>query len=116
MVEETQLAIPSHAVNMSHRVRLSKRAQLDIDSGHQYRLQFSEVEADRWRDWLLDQLEQLRNNPSAYQLADEAEEGDIELHQFVIGKRKNKYRVLFEIRDDEVRVLYIHHSSRGPIE
>ena len=38
-----------------------------------------------------------------------------EVRQLLHGKSKNVYRVLFVIRDSNVYVLYVRHSSQSPL-
>jgi hypothetical protein len=37
-----------------------------------------------------------------------------EVRQLLHGKSKNVYRILFVIRDSNVYVLYVRHSSQSP--
>ena len=41
-----------------------------------------------------------------------------DIRELIYGKRKhkNKYRILYAIRQDVVAILYIHHSARDEIE
>ena len=40
----------------------------------------------------------------------------MELRQLLYGKRHNKHRILFTIRDNDVIVLFVHHSARAELE
>src|SRR5204863_5727442 len=71
---------------------------LDLENGVTWRLQFSVAEAARWRDFVRAQLEILESDPIIHPHADEWEEGGPDLRQAIIGKIKNRYRVVFEIR------------------
>ncbi len=39
-----------------------------------------------------------------------------EIRELLYGKRKNKHRIIFTIRDDDVIVLFIHHGARKELE
>jgi mRNA-degrading endonuclease RelE of RelBE toxin-antitoxin system len=38
-----------------------------------------------------------------------------EIRQLSYGKSRNKYRILFTIREDTVFVLHVRHSSQVPL-
>ncbi len=38
-----------------------------------------------------------------------------EIRQLIYGKSRNKYRILFTVREDTVFVLHIRHSSQAPL-
>jgi plasmid stabilization system protein ParE len=50
--------------------------------------------------------------PSICSIAPESDYFGREIRQLLYGKRPQKYRVLFEFRDDRVVVLRVRHSSR----
>ncbi|WP_306423218.1 hypothetical protein [Nostoc favosum] len=38
-----------------------------------------------------------------------------EIRQLIYAKSRNKYRILFAIREDTVFVLHVRHSSQAPL-
>jgi mRNA-degrading endonuclease RelE of RelBE toxin-antitoxin system len=38
-----------------------------------------------------------------------------EIRQLIYGKSRNKYRILFTIRDDTIFVLHVRHSSQATL-
>ncbi|WP_225895884.1 hypothetical protein [Dendronalium phyllosphericum] len=38
-----------------------------------------------------------------------------EIRQFVYGKGRNTYRILFTIVDDSVQVLFVRHAAQKPM-
>ena len=38
-----------------------------------------------------------------------------EIRQLIYGKSRNKYRILFTVREDTVFVLHVRHSSQAPL-
>jgi hypothetical protein len=57
----------------------------------------------------------LQDKPQRCPLAIEHEIFPEEVRQFLYGKSKNVYRVLFTIRDATVYALYVRHSSQAPL-
>ncbi len=83
------------------------------------REQYSEEQATRWYNGLVDAVNSLENLPSRCPLAPEAEQIGKEIRQLLYGKRSAIYRILFaieqEARQEVVRVLRIWHGARDRI-
>ena len=57
----------------------------------------------------------LQEKPHRCGLASEHEIFSEEVRQLLHGKSKNIYRILFVIRDSNIYVLYVRHSSQSPL-
>lgn len=55
----------------------------------------------------------LQEIPRRCAIAPENDELVEEIRQLIYGKSKNKYRILFTIREDTVFVLHVRHSSQA---
>jgi hypothetical protein len=54
----------------------------------------------------------LETIPNRRGLARESDSFDEEIRQLLCGKRQHKYRILFAVRGNEVRVLHVRHAAR----
>jgi plasmid stabilization system protein ParE len=98
---------------MTYRVVLTARAERDRDGAFQwYRENYSSEFAARWYEGLMDAIVSLGQNPERCGVAHENEKFEFEVRELRFGRRRQKHRILFEIRDDWVVVLHIRHSSR----
>jgi plasmid stabilization system protein ParE len=67
----------------------------------------------RWFDRIMAHIAGLSDSAEWYGLADEAEELGVELRETFFGKRRGgRYRIVFVIRDNVVRVLTVRRGSR----
>jgi hypothetical protein len=57
----------------------------------------------------------LTQQPLRCPLATESDKFPEEPRDLLFGKRKNKYRIILAIRNDDV-VLYVHHAARQELE
>jgi len=100
-----------------YRLRVTARAIRDADAAYEWNAEHrSRTHAERWYQGLFKQMETLTRNPTRCPLADESDKFPQELRELLYGKRQNKYRILFAIRNNDVVVLYIHHSARGELD
>jgi plasmid stabilization system protein ParE len=100
-----------------YRLRVTARAVSDADAAHQWIAEhLSPDRADRWYQELLKQMETLTRQPLRCPRARESDKFPEELRELLYGKKKNKYRIIFSIREDEVVVLFVHHSARRDLE
>ena len=82
---------------MPHEVRITARAETDIDDVLAWLVQRSPSEAARWHARLLEKIQTLEDQPERCPVAAEADVIGIDLHELLFGKRRNAYRVLFTI-------------------
>ncbi len=100
---------------MTFRVVIARRAAGEIAANHRWLSERSPPRADRWRDSLLRAVDSLEEQPERYPLAPESEWYDGELRELLHGKRRQAYRILFEIRGDAVAVLRVRHHSQNQL-
>ncbi len=98
---------------MSFSVEITRRALAEIDQALAWRSKRSVAAAARWHGRLLQAIESLQENPGRCSLAPEDEwyQGG-ELRQLLYGKRRDLYRVLFEIKGDTVFILRLRHGAQ----
>ncbi len=108
---------------MAYRVRVSRSAIADADNAYAWmKEQYSEAQATRWFNGLVDAVNSLTELPRRCPLAPESEELGIELRQLHYGKRSAAYRIVVAIvpdttsGDDVVQVFCIWHGSRDRIK
>jgi plasmid stabilization system protein ParE len=97
---------------MEYRVEISAQATLDAEEVvERISRQYPRMAA-RWKAGLIEAIEALNLFPERFPLAPEAAAFHEEIRQQFHGKRRNKYRILFTIHGDTVRVLRILHGAR----
>ena len=57
----------------------------------------------------------LQDKPKRCALARENEIFPEEIRQLILGKSRNKYRIVFTILEDTVYILYLRHSAQSVI-
>ena len=70
------------------------------------------VTAAKWLDRFEQALVSLDRHPQRCPLARESSKTDVELREFLFGKKPNVFRVLFTIDQEVVRVLRIRRAQR----
>jgi plasmid stabilization system protein ParE len=102
---------------VTFRLRVTARAVADADAAYAWIAEHhSAARAERWYQGLFRQMETLTRQPNRCPLAAESERFPEELRELLYGKRGNKYRILFTIRNDDVFVLYVQHAAREELE
>jgi plasmid stabilization system protein ParE len=102
---------------MTYHLELAASAKADIRSTTRWlRDQAAQAVADRWLAGLHKTMNTLRTRPLRCPVAAESDRFPEEIRELLHGRRHNKYRIIFTIRDDTVVVLYVHHAARGEIE
>ena len=99
---------------MAFQVRLTQTAKAEIDTAYAW-LRRNPVYADKWFRELMDTIATLQEKPLRCALAPENDALAEEIRQLIYGKSRNKYRILFAIREDTVFVLHVRHSSQAPL-
>src|SRR5688572_29255394 len=97
---------------MIFRVKIQQLALQDLDEAYIWAARNAPDTAARWLRRFQDSLQTLSENPQQYPLAAESRKTDVELRQFLFGKRPNVFRVLFVIEEDVVRILRILRAQR----
>lgn len=101
---------------MAHSVHITARALREIDAALEWLTAQSRPAAVRWHQQLTEAIRSLENNPERWGLAPESEWYPGELRQFLHGKRRGVYRILFEVRGDTVFVLRVRHGAQALLE
>ena len=70
----------------------------------------------RWVHSLRAKIDTLRTRPHRCPIDPDSDAYGAEVRMLLHGKRQSKYRVLFAIRGDEVRVLAIRHAAQGSLD
>jgi mRNA-degrading endonuclease RelE of RelBE toxin-antitoxin system len=64
----------------------------------------------------MDSIATLQDEPRRCAKARENDDFPEEIRQLIYGKSRNKYRIIFTIKEDIVYVLYVRHSSQSSIK
>jgi plasmid stabilization system protein ParE len=97
---------------MKYRVIVQPPAELDIEAAYLYLRAQSHTHAERWLTGIERAIESLASLPNRCGLARESREFSIEVRQLLYGKRSGRYRILFIVQDEEVRILHVRHGAR----
>jgi plasmid stabilization system protein ParE len=97
---------------MKYIVVISDTASDEIEEAYEWLSVRAPAAAQKWKLALLDAVARLETLPSVCSIAPESDYFGREIRQLLYGKRQQKYRVLFEIKNDKVVVLRVRHSSR----
>lgn len=100
---------------MNHEVvllRLAKRDLLQVCEWVSERAPFT---ARKWIDRFQDALKSLEHFPARCPFAKENGMLDVELREFLFGKRPAVFRVIFTIDRNIVRILRILRAQRTPL-
>jgi plasmid stabilization system protein ParE len=96
---------------MIHDVFLLSRAEAELDAIALWLAERSPQGSLKWLDAFAAMKRRLATNPLAFELAPENEYVDMEVRHAMFGTpRGNRYRAIFCIVGNEVRILHI----RGP--
>ena len=101
---------------MGHSVQITARALAEIDEALEWLSRRSRAAALRWHEQLMEAVRSLATNPERCGRAPESEWYPGELRQFLSGKRRGIYRILFEIRGDAVYILRVRHGAQALLE
>jgi plasmid stabilization system protein ParE len=97
---------------MKYEVAITEEAWDEIQEAYDWLVHRAPEAARRWKSDLLEAIQELETLPAACSLAPETAYFGREVRQMLYGKRRNKYRVLFEIRKQLVIVLRVRHGAR----
>ena len=98
---------------MSYRVVIQPPAFDDLDETLTYLTKhYSPATAAAWYDGCLTAIESLAENPERCSRARESIKLGIEIRQLLYRRHRSVYRILFTLRENSVRVLYVRHSAR----
>lgn len=98
---------------MAYQVRLSRRAERDLDAIYDYIGAELSGAAHAWFDGLEAAILSLENYPTRGVRTRER----IELRQILYGRKPHVYRIIFSINEacNCVLVIYVRHGARRPL-
>ncbi len=94
---------------MVYSVEVTDEADAQADQIFEWITQEAPEAAVRWYNGLLDAIESLREKPRRSPLAPENDYFEEELRHLLYARH---YRIIFEIRGQQVYVLHIRHAAR----
>ena len=100
---------------MVFQVEITPIAASQIDLAYRWYREQNPGFADLWFRGFMNAIATLQKYPQRCALATEHEIFPEEVRQLLYGKSKNRYRVLFTIRDNTVYLLCIRHSAQQPL-
>ena len=100
---------------MKFQVIIQPPARQDIEAAYLYLHERAPRTADRWLAGIERAISSLERMPRRCGLARESEEFDEDIRQLLYGRRANKYRVLFVVRENIVRVLHVRYGARDSL-
>ncbi len=102
-------------MNQKYQVIIQPAEQKAMEETYLWFSKDSSRKAIIWLKGLYKAILSLENMPSRCSLAFESNFFDEEVRQFIYGKGRNAYRILFTIIDDSVQILFVRHTSQKPI-
>lgn len=97
---------------MKFNVEFTLTALAEIEKSYNWLLARSATAADRWKDGIFSAIDSLESRPLSNPFAPEAENRDRNIRQLLHGKRRGVYRILYEVRDQNVYVLHVRHGAQ----
>lgn len=99
---------------MSYRVDISIPALQDAENAFLRIREFNLESSKSWYEGLIESIFSLEKFPNRCPIAPESKILGREIRQFIYGKRRQSYRIFFEVLENEkaVRIYRIWHSSK----
>jgi plasmid stabilization system protein ParE len=101
---------------MAFGVKLLQFAVSDLNEAYLWVAARAPMTAVRWLERFQTSIESLAVNPERCQVARENRGCRFEVRELLFGKRPHVFRVLFTIREDDVRVLRIRRAQRRSLK
>lgn len=101
---------------MVFRVSISPTALADIEALFLSQAENSPAHAAAWLLGLEKATESLSELPWRCSLAYESHAFDMEVRQMLFGTGRDKYRVLYTVEGDEVRIHHVRNTRQQPLE
>ena len=98
---------------MVFQVKTTRSAELQIETAYLWLKKRNFTYADEWFKGLMNAMASLQEKPRRCSLATESGVFSEEVRQLLYGKSRNRYRVLFTIREDIVHILFVRHTSQA---
>jgi plasmid stabilization system protein ParE len=100
---------------MRFRVIVLRGAEADIASAAGWIAQQSPVAAARWLEGIRGAISTLSDMPLRCPPAGDDFGNEVIVRQLFYGRRRNRYRILFAVKNDTVQILLVRHGVRAPI-
>jgi plasmid stabilization system protein ParE len=100
---------------MKYRVITLPAAEADIQIAAAWMDEHLPGGAAKWVESIRLAIASLSDMPGRCPIASEYRGSDVVVRQLVHGRRRHRYRILFEIGDDAVRVLRVRHGAQAQI-
>src|SRR5262245_14701342 len=101
---------------MTYRVVITATALAEIEQAFDWLAERNPRAAEKWHASLLAAVDELEEHPLRYPLAPENEWYPGELREFLIGKRRGTYRILFEVYGKRVYIVRVRHSAQDLLQ
>lgn len=101
---------------MKFQVRLTRNAKSEIESAYLWLKNVNRAYADLWFRDLMNTIATLQDKPFRCVKAKENDDFSEEIRQLIYGKSKNKYRIIFTIKENIVYILHVRHSSQSSLK
>ncbi|MEO5913080.1 MAG: type II toxin-antitoxin system RelE/ParE family toxin [Luteolibacter sp.] len=97
---------------MRYRVIITDPADENFRSHFRWITERSLQGAEAWRIRIIEAIRSLEIAPDCHALARESAAFPVEIRCLLCGKNRSAFRILYQIKDDEVRVLAIRRPSQ----
>lgn len=101
---------------MRHRVVITDPADRNFCDHFQWLRERSAQGADTWRARIIKAVKSLEISPERHALARESAAFPVEIRCLLSGKNRSAFRILYHIKEDEVRVLAIRRPAQDLME
>jgi plasmid stabilization system protein ParE len=102
---------------MTYRVIIEPTADQGIRHAYRWMTENrSQAAATKWFNALEKAIQTLETRPRRCPIAAENDKFPEEIRELLHGRRRQKYRIIFTIREDAVHVLNVRHGAQDEIE
>lgn len=101
---------------------MSLDVEYTLDAKHEIREVYLWIQAhlpqaaEQWRDELIEKVDLLAEAARSHPPIPERAKFKEEVRQFLHGRRRGQYRVIYMVEETRVIVLTVRHSSRAPLK
>jgi len=98
---------------LEHFIIVLPKAKQDIRHNVDWlQRKYSDQTASRWQSAVTRTMRTLKNNPSRFAFASEANDLSVPLRELIHGKRRIVYRILFTITNNTVYIHRIRNAAQ----